>query len=55
MVRTFTQDKDDEDRATQVLFVHGGHAIVGGSTAGRVNVWFVGSGRKLPTLTIPSK
>ena len=33
-----------------VSFVHGGHALLGGSSTGRVNLWDVESGRRLHSL-----
>ncbi|RDX42307.1 WD40 repeat-like protein [Lentinus brumalis] len=38
---------------TPVLFIHGGQAIVGGSTVGAVNIWDMKLG-KLHALTVPS-
>ncbi|KAI0742325.1 WD40-repeat-containing domain protein [Daedaleopsis nitida] len=52
--RKFKSDVGEEQRAIPVLFVHGGHAIVGGSAVGRVNIWFIDSERKLPSLRTPS-
>ncbi|KAI0682046.1 WD40-repeat-containing domain protein [Earliella scabrosa] len=55
IIRTFKQKDDGEHtRAVQVSFIHGGTAIVGGSTNGRLMLWFVESERKLPSLAIPS-
>ncbi|KAI0681635.1 WD40-repeat-containing domain protein [Earliella scabrosa] len=55
IIRTFKQKDDGEHtRAVQVSFIHGGTAIVGGSTNGRLMLWFVESERKLPSLAIPN-
>ncbi|KAI0738553.1 hypothetical protein C8Q80DRAFT_1275525 [Daedaleopsis nitida] len=54
VIRHFEQELGDEERAIHVLFIHGGHAIVGGSTAGCVSVWFVESEYKLVSLQIPN-
>ena len=37
-----------------VLFIHQGHAIVGGSTVGHVNIWDVEDGNRLAELNVPS-
>ena len=42
-----------ESWPTPVLFIHGGRAIVGGTTVGKVTIWDVFMG-KLHTLPIPS-
>ncbi|KAI0702554.1 WD40-repeat-containing domain protein [Earliella scabrosa] len=54
ITQTFKQgDEGEHSRAIQVSFIHGGHAIVGGSTSGSLTVWFVESERKLPALAVP--
>ena len=37
-------------RNTPVLFIHGGFALVGGSSQGNVHIWDIRSGRKLHSL-----
>ena len=39
-----------EQYPTPVIFIHGGHAVVGGSTVGEVDLWDFDSGRKLHSL-----
>ncbi len=55
IVCSFTHDIGNEERATPVLFIHDGHAILGGSVVGYVNLWFVDSGIRLEPLHIPSE
>ncbi|CDO72145.1 hypothetical protein BN946_scf184962.g88 [Trametes cinnabarina] len=43
-VKSFTQPVE-ELRAVPVIFVHGGHALLGGSTTGTVHLWNVHNGR----------
>ena len=43
-----------EPMPTPVLFTHGGRAIVGGSTVGKVNIWDVLTRGKIQSLLIPS-
>ncbi|OSC99815.1 WD40 repeat-like protein [Trametes coccinea BRFM310] len=40
-----------------VLYIHGGHAIVGGSTVGMVNIWYVDQtiSRKMQTLSVSGR
>ncbi len=52
VIRKFKHELAEEDRRLPVSFIHGGHAIIGGSAVGRVNIWFVESGRKLPSIHI---
>ena len=54
IVRSFTHEVGEQQRAIPVLFVHGGTAVVGGSAVGYVNLWFVDSGVKLEPFHIPS-
>ncbi|KAI0713507.1 WD40-repeat-containing domain protein [Earliella scabrosa] len=54
VIRTFKNEKGGHARAIPVLFIHGGRAIVGGSAVGRVTIWFVDSGRQLPSLPVPN-
>lgn len=53
-IRSFTHEIGKEERALPVSFIQGGTAIVGGSTTGYLNVWFVDSGLQLDPLHIPS-
>ncbi len=53
VVRAVKYEGGDQERAIPVAFIHGGHAIVCGSTVGKVNVWFVDSGTGLDALHIP--
>ncbi|KAI0744910.1 WD40-repeat-containing domain protein [Earliella scabrosa] len=54
VIRTFVHDEGGHECAIPVVFIHGGHAIVCGSIGGRVSIWFVDSGRKLPSLLVPN-
>ena len=42
-------------RRSPVLFIHNGHALVGGNAHGDVHIWDVASGRKLHSLLHHSK
>ncbi len=53
-IRSFKHEIGNEERALPVTFIQGGTAIVGGSTAGYLNIWFVDSGLQLDPLRIPS-
>ncbi|RPD78445.1 WD40 repeat-like protein [Lentinus tigrinus ALCF2SS1-7] len=53
VIRTFSHNPGDYGRAVPVLFIHGGHAILGGSTSGCINVWYVEAAQRLPPMAIP--
>ena len=43
----------NEARPVPVIWVHGGNAILGGSTIGKVMIWYVHTGSKRISLPIP--
>ncbi|KAI8969517.1 WD40-repeat-containing domain protein [Trametes punicea] len=51
-VRSFRHDSIDGIRTVPVTFVHGGHAIFGGSTVGKATLWNADNGRRHQTFTL---
>lgn len=43
----------NEARPLPVIWLHGGQAILGGSTIGSINIWYVDTGRKVVCLPVP--
>ncbi|KAI0716862.1 WD40-repeat-containing domain protein [Earliella scabrosa] len=52
-VCSFEHDAPEPDYVP-VKFIHGGHAIVGGSSVGKVGIWDIFLKRRLDVLSIPS-
>ncbi|RDX51823.1 WD40 repeat-like protein [Lentinus brumalis] len=54
IVKSFEHEIGSYEYAIPVLFIHGGQAIVGGSSVGCCNIWYVDSGEEFPPLRIPN-
>ena len=49
----FEQEGAAEARPVPVTWLHGGHAILGGSTVECISIWYVDAGRSVIRLPMP--